>query len=43
MTTELTLLVWSAVLAVIQMVVAATGAQLQVGVPALAGVSNASI
>jgi uncharacterized MAPEG superfamily protein len=37
MNTGLTLLVWSAVQTFVQMLVAATGAQLQVGVPALAG------
>ena len=37
MNTELTLLVWSALLTFVQMLVAATGAQTQVGVPVLAG------
>ncbi len=37
MTPELTLLVWSAVLAFVQMLVATVGAQLQVGLPALVG------
>jgi uncharacterized MAPEG superfamily protein len=37
MTPELNLLVWSAVLAFVQMLIAASGAQLQVGVPTLAG------
>jgi uncharacterized MAPEG superfamily protein len=37
MTPELMLLVWSAVLAFVQMLAAVTGAQLQVGLPALAG------
>jgi uncharacterized MAPEG superfamily protein len=36
MTPELTLLVWSAILAFVQMLVAVGGAQLQVGLPALA-------
>jgi uncharacterized MAPEG superfamily protein len=37
MTPELTLLVWSAILAFVQMLVAVAGAQLQVGLPVLAG------
>ena len=37
MTPELKLLVWSAVLTFVQMLVAVMGAQLQVGLPALAG------
>ncbi len=37
MTTDLTLLVWSAVLTFVQMLLAATGAQMQVGLPVLAG------
>jgi uncharacterized MAPEG superfamily protein len=37
MSTELTLLVWSAVLTFVQMLVAASGAQLQVGLPPLIG------
>jgi len=37
MTPELTLLVWSAILAFVQMLVAVGGAQLQVGLPALVG------
>ena len=37
MTPELNLLVWSAVLAFVQMLIAVSGAQLQVGVPTLAG------
>ena len=37
MSPELTLLVWSTVLAVVQMLIAVTGAMLQVGLPALAG------
>jgi len=37
MTPELQMLVWSAALALVQMVVAAIGAQGQVGLPALAG------
>jgi uncharacterized MAPEG superfamily protein len=37
MTIELKLLVWSAALAVIQMLIAVTGAFLQVGLPRLAG------
>jgi uncharacterized MAPEG superfamily protein len=37
MTIELKLLVWSAALAILQMLVAVTGAFLQVGLPTLAG------
>lgn len=37
MTPELTLLVWSAILAFVQMLIAVAGAQLQVGLPTLAG------
>ena len=37
MTADLQLLVWSAALALVQMVIAAIGAQGQVGLPALAG------
>jgi len=37
MTPELTLLVWSAVLAFVLMLIAVAGAQLQVGLPALMG------
>jgi len=37
MTSELTLLVWSAVLTFVQILVAVAGAQLQVGLPALMG------
>jgi uncharacterized MAPEG superfamily protein len=37
MTADLQMLVWSAALALVQMVVAAIGAQGQVGLPALAG------
>jgi uncharacterized MAPEG superfamily protein len=37
MTADLQLLVWSAALALVQMVIAAVGAQGQVGLPALAG------
>ena len=37
MTPELTLLVWSAILAFVQMLVAVVGAQLQVGLPPLVG------
>jgi len=37
MTPELKLLIWSAVLTFVQMLVAVMGAQLQVGLPALAG------
>jgi len=37
MTPELTLLIWSAILAFVQMLVAVSGAQLQVGLPALVG------
>jgi len=37
MTPELTLLVWSAILAFVQMLVAVAGAQMQVGLPALVG------
>jgi uncharacterized MAPEG superfamily protein len=37
MTPELKLLVWSGVLTFVQMLVAAAGAQLQVGLPALVG------
>ena len=37
MTPELTLLIWSAILAFVQMLVAVSGAQLQVGLPMLMG------
>ncbi len=37
MTPELTLLVWSGILAFVQMLVAVAGAQMQVGLPALVG------
>ena len=37
MTTELTLLIWSAVLTVVLAVIAVLGAMLQVGLPTLAG------
>jgi uncharacterized MAPEG superfamily protein len=37
MTPEITLLVWSAILAFVQMLVAVAGAQLQVGLPPLVG------
>ena len=37
MTPELTLLVWSAILAFVQMIIAVAGAQLQVGLPPLVG------
>jgi len=37
MSTELELLVWSAVLALVQMLIAVLGAQTQVGLPRLAG------
>ena len=37
MTPDLTLLVWAAALTLVQAVIAATGATLQVGLPALAG------
>ncbi|MGE0734968.1 MAG: MAPEG family protein [Alphaproteobacteria bacterium] len=37
MSVELTLLIWSAALTVIQMLIAATGATFQVGLPKLAG------
>jgi len=37
MTPELTLLVWSAILAFVQMLVSVAGAQMQVGLPALVG------
>ena len=37
MTPDLTMLVWSAALALVQMLIAVVGAQLQVGLPLLAG------
>jgi uncharacterized MAPEG superfamily protein len=37
MSTDLTLLVWAAALTFVQAVIAAVGAQMQVGLPALAG------